>query len=83
MNPSPVFRRAILPWYDTNPACIGVLVLMAAVCLFGLEGIRIAGKMEPSHGYIWVPILLVVLSGCVCVSIIFRMVKRYRDRFSF
>mgnify|MGYP006310617453 CR=1 FL=1 len=83
MNPSPVFRRAILPWYDTNAACIGILILAAAVLLFGIEGIRVAGQTETYQAHIWVPILLVILSSGVGVSILFRLVKRYRDRFSF
>lgn len=83
MNLSPVFRRAILPWYDTNAACIGGLVLMALVLVFGIAGIRVAGRIAAYHGYMWVPMVLVILSGAVCASIIFRMVKRHRDRFSF
>ncbi|HMA85979.1 MAG TPA: hypothetical protein VKN73_09770 [Desulfosalsimonadaceae bacterium] len=83
MNPSPVFRKAILPWYDTTAACICVLGLMAVVLVVGIEGIRVAGRIASYHGYIWVPIVLVTLSCFVCVSIIFRVVRRYRDRFSF
>ncbi|MFP4531357.1 MAG: hypothetical protein ACLFNS_01625 [Desulfobacterales bacterium] len=82
MNPSPVFRKAIVAWYDTNAVCIGVLVLMAAVLVFGIEGIRVAGTIEKNQNHVWVPILLVVLSGCVCLSILFRMIRRYRNRFS-
>jgi len=83
MNPGPVFRKAFLPWYDTNAACVIVLILMAAVMAFGLEGVRIARNIEQYQGYAWVPMLLVFFSGSIGVSVLFRMVKRYRDRFSF
>jgi len=83
MESSPVFRKAILPWYDTNAACILALLLMTAVLLFGIEGVRIAGKIEAYKAHVWVPILLIVLSAGVCGSILIRLIKRYHNRFSF
>ncbi len=51
--------------------------------MFGVEGVRVAGKMSQYNGYVWVPMLLIILSGSVCASLSFRLLKRYRDRFSF
>ena len=76
MAPSPVFRKPILPWYDTNTACILLLVFMAAVLLFGLEGLRVAVTTTQYRDYIGLPILLVALSGFGCVSILIRLIRR-------
>jgi len=80
MNSSPVFRKAFLPWYDTNTACVALLIWMFAILGFGIEGVRIASKIGQYNGYAWIPVLLIMLSSSVCVSVLFRMAKRYRDR---
>lgn len=79
---SPVFRKTILPWYDTNTACVALFIVMVAVLVFGVEGVRVAGQTAQYKGYVWVPMLLIILSSGVCASIFFRLLKRYRDRFS-
>ena len=35
----PLFRRAIVPWYDSDAVCYAVVTLMAMVSLFGIVGI--------------------------------------------
>ncbi|MFO7997364.1 MAG: hypothetical protein R6U86_00090 [Bacteroidales bacterium] len=83
MASAPVFRKSILPWYDTNTACILALILMAAVMLFGVEGVRMSGKTEAYREHVWVPVLLIVLSGMVTASILIRLIRRYHNRFSY
>jgi len=77
---SPVFRKTIVPWYDTHTAGVALFMVMLAVLLFGIEGVRVAGRSAQYNGYAWVPLLLIILSGGVCVSILFRLLKRYWDR---
>ena len=76
MAPSPVFRKPILPWYDTNAACILLLVFMAVVLLFGLGGLRVAATNPQYRDYLALPILLVVLSGIGTVSVLIRLIRR-------
>mgnify|MGYP006279328407 CR=1 FL=1 len=76
MTPSPVFRKPILPWYDTNAACVILLFFMAAVLLFGLAGMRVAGFHAQYRAYIGLPIFLVGLSGFGCVSLLIRLIRR-------
>lgn len=83
MASAPVFRKSILPWYDTNAACILALILMAAVMLFGVEGLRISGTIEAYRAHAWVPILLIVLGGLVTVSVLIRLIRRYHNRVSY
>jgi len=77
----PVFRKIILPWYDSETSCYIMIVLMIIAILFALMGIKIARENVEYHGYIWVPVLLVVMSSGVIVSTSIRLIKRYMRRF--
>lgn len=78
----PVHRRIIAPWYDSESACYGVMIFMVLVFLFALAGISVAGESAEHHQKIWLPILLMVLSGLVIVSTAVRLSKRIRRRFN-
>jgi len=74
---SPVFRRAIVPWYQSKTVCWISIALMLFVFLFGLAGISVAREHEQYNGYVWVPIILVVSSGGVIVFNVIRLIRRY------
>lgn len=76
-NPNPVFRKAIVPWYDSETVCIAVIVFMFIVLLFGCAGIFVAREQLAYHKYTWAPLLLVILSGGVIVSTAIRLIRRY------
>jgi hypothetical protein len=78
LDPNPVFRKVIAPWYDSETLCFIVIVFMAAVILFGIMGISVARENAEYNHYIWVPVFLIVMSSWVIVSTIIRLVKRYR-----
>jgi integral membrane sensor domain MASE1 len=80
MNESPVFRKAIQPWYDTTAVCTLLCLLMAGVFLFGLKGVLIAVKNEAYQPYLWLPLLLIVLSALVFISIGIRLFRRRSGR---
>lgn len=77
IDKSPFFRKAIIPWYDTDTACMITAVVMFISALFGVEGIKIAGQIETYNDYIWVPVLFFALSATVFATTIIRLVKRY------
>lgn len=79
---TPLFRRAIVPWYDSDAVCYAIVASMALVLLFGIVGIVAAGEEPAYRGDTWVPVLLVVMSLGVIVSIIIRLVKRNLTRAS-
>lgn len=79
LTQNPTFRRAIIPWYDSEPACYIMGSLMALVVIFSLTGIYTAGLTREYHSYIWVPILLFILSATVCIIITVRLVSHYID----
>ena len=68
------------PWYDSEAVCTLVLVLMAAVLLFGFFGIRVARDNPAYHGYVWVPYLLVLMCLYVIISTVIRLIKRFPRR---
>ena len=82
LNQNPLFRKVIAPWYDTEKACYIVIVFMFLVLLFGIAGISAASEKTEYNDYIWVPVLLVVMSAGVMISISIRLIKRYAHRFS-
>jgi amino acid permease len=80
LDSKPVYRKVILPWYDSDPLCAWIIVLMVAVFLFACAGISVAGSHPFWSSHIWVPILLAGLSLGVLFSTSVRLVKRTLDK---
>jgi uncharacterized membrane protein YfcA len=78
----PVYRKLIVPWYDSETVCFIVIILMLLVFLFSLAGISVATENDEHLSHLWFPILLVLLSGVVIISTVLRLIKRYRYRYS-
>jgi hypothetical protein len=74
---SPVFRKPVIPWYHSKTAYGVTITFMLLVLMFGLAGISVTREYEQYNSYIWVPALLVVLSGGLIVSTIIRLIRRY------
>jgi cytochrome b len=79
---NPVFRKAIIPWYDSSRTCWIVVGFLLAVVLFGGAGVDEAFNTPPFAGYFWVPLLLILLGLGVIGSILIRLLRRYLDRLS-
>ena len=73
---NPLFRKAILPWYDTDAACILTGAFMLLVFAFSFAGIAVALEAPENRGHIWVPGTLLVLSAVVAASAIIRLLRR-------
>ncbi len=83
LDQNPLFRKVIVPWYDSEAVCGFVIFLMFIVFLFSLSGVSVARKTFEYHEMVWVPVLLLIMSGGVIVSTAFRMIRRYIEyRFS-
>ena len=79
-NKNPVFRKAIIPWYNSNAAHIIVIVFMLLVLLFALAGISVSKEYPAYNGYIWVPAILLVFSAGIIIITVTRLIKRYTRR---
>jgi len=78
----PIYRKLIVPWYDSVPACLLVILGMVLVFLFSLSGISVAGESAAHRGKIWLPVALLLMSAGVIVSTAARLFKRLRYRLS-
>lgn len=79
---NPVFRRAIIPWYDSNRVCWIVVGFMMATAIFSGVGIFAALEESSFRKHFWFPLLLLLLSTGIAVSTLIRMFRRYLDRIS-
>ncbi len=77
IDKSTFIRKAIIPWYATDTACLIKAVVMFLFVLFGADGIKVVGQIDAYNDYVWVPMLLLLLSSAVFVTNIVRFVKRY------
>lgn len=78
----PLFRKIILPWYDSEMVCFIIIAFMFLVLIFGMMGISAACEKVEYREHIWLPVILVIMSGLVMVSTAIRLTKRYLQRFS-
>jgi hypothetical protein len=76
-----VFRKAVVPWYDSDTACAITSACMFVVFLFSVEGIILARKVSEYLSYQWIPVLLAALSLTVLISTLTRLIiRRYSER---
>lgn len=80
LDPNPLFRKIIAPWYDGNLTCWMLLMAMVAIMLFSWAGIAASGRNPAYNSFAWIPYLLLALSFCVGVSVGYRLFRRYYDQ---
>ena len=78
LTQNPLFRRTITPWYDSDAACITVLVFTLLVAGFSFVGINVAEAHPAFRTYVWLPLLLLFFSVAVCASTLVRLVQRHQ-----
>jgi hypothetical protein len=76
LDPNPLFRRAIIPWYDSTTLCWVLVVFLVALAFFSITGIMVAHSNPEYNGFIWIPWLLLVLCLISALSISWRMIQR-------
>lgn len=77
-DPNPLFRKIIMPWYDSTFVCWILLLCMTGLVLFSLAGIMVARGNPAFHRYQWVPWALFFPCLYVGLSVAFRMIRRYQ-----
>ena len=80
LDPNPLFRRVIAPWYDSNLACWILLVAMLLIALFSVTGVVVACQNPDFHSRVWVPLSMLVLCLFVLLSVGLRLLRRYTAR---
>ena len=79
---NPVFRKVIIPWYNSTTVYIIVLVIMLLVLFFAMAGISISKANVAYNKYVWVPALLLAMSAVIAVTTAARLLKRYTRKFN-
>jgi len=74
---SPFFRKPVIPWYQSKTAYSITIVIMLVVFLVGLAGISVSREIDEYNGYLWIPAVLVILSVCLMIINILRLIRRY------
>ena len=76
LDPNPLFRRAIIPWYDSTALCWVLVVAMVVLVIFSITGIMVARSNPHYNGFTWVPCVLLLLSLITALSISWRLIQR-------
>ena len=79
LDQSSFYRNVIIPWYDSNTVCHGILLFIGAVLAFAGVGIWVAMTEGDYAAHVWFPITLAGLSGFVMAKIVFRLINRNRQ----
>ena len=79
---NPVFRRVIIPWYDSDRVCWVIVGFMAATAVFSVVGLLVAFEEPAFQSYFWLPLLLLLLSTGVATATVIRLCRRYLERLS-
>jgi hypothetical protein len=80
LDPNPLFRKIIAPWYDSNLACWLALAVMLAIAYFAILGISVARQYAAYRSFVGVPVILLVLSLLIIISLAWRLAQRYLGR---
>ena len=73
---NPLFRKTIGHWYDSPIASFILIICMDLVFMFSASGVVIARDIPEYQGHIWLPLLLMLLSGYVMLSVFIRIIWR-------
>jgi hypothetical protein len=77
LDPNPLFRRAIIPWYDSTALCWVLVVALVVLVIFSITGIMVARGNPRYNGFVWVPWMLLVLSLIPALTISWRLIQRW------
>ncbi len=76
LDPNPLFRRVIMPWYDCTPLCVLLCAAMVVLVFFSVTGLVVAQNTPEFRRFAWVPGLLLLLSLFMVLSLSWRLVQR-------
>lgn len=72
----PVFRRIIIPWYDSDITCVFAALAMMLIAAFALRGLNLALQIVDHPSLIGLPLTLLVMSLLVFFSLVGRLLHR-------
>lgn len=80
LDTKPVYRKVIIPWYDSDIVCIATLIFAGFVLFVGVIGIHVAYETPNNLPYLWIPGLVFAMGLMVFLSVSIRLIYRYVQR---
>jgi hypothetical protein len=80
LQKNPSFRKVVTVWYDSDPFCLIMSIFAALVFYFSVEGVSLALENPVYRRHCWVPITLMVMSGIILTTNLFRILSRIVER---
>jgi Mg2+ and Co2+ transporter CorA len=77
LDQPPIYRKLMVPWYDSEIMCLLAIIFLFPVSLLGVVGINVANSTQQYQAYLWMPVLLTMLSAGVIFSMTVRLIRRY------
>jgi hypothetical protein len=77
---NPVFRKAVIPWYNSTSVYIIMIIFMLVVFFFALAGISVAREYPKYQGYVWLPAVLLAMSAAIVIITATRLIKRHSHK---
>ena len=79
LDQNPFFRKAIIPWHDSNLLCWVFIVICLFTLIFAVIGINVARANQDYASFVWLPVLMAFLSLFVMIKIMLKLIKRRQD----
>ncbi len=79
LDQNPFFRKPISPWYDSAPACWGMIIVMTLVFCFAVAGMVVGSARAEFSAHVWFPCALAFLSLFLVVKTGLRLRRRSRN----
>ncbi|MCK5312626.1 MAG: hypothetical protein KAJ62_10980 [Desulfobacteraceae bacterium] len=79
LDQNPFFRKAIIPWYESNLSCWIFITICTLALIFSMIGIRVALVDQAFTGFVWLPSLMAFLSLFVLIKILIRLITRRQN----
>ena len=80
VDKNPVFRKAVIPWYNSTGVYIIMIIFMLLVFFFALVGISVTREYPEYQGYAWVPAVLLAMSAGIIITTAARIIKRHSHK---
>ena len=76
LQKTPSFRKDDAPRHHADLLGLLISAFSALVFFFSVQGVGVALENDPYQRHVWVPVLLMFLSGILLVWNLFRILRR-------
>ena len=77
LDQNPFFRKAIIPWNESNLSCWIFVTICAFALIFSMIGIKVALVNQAFTGFVWLPSFMAFLSLFVMIKILVKLITQF------